>query len=73
MSYIEDLKTRRDVVAAELAAMDSTKSGGKPSYSIDGQSVSHTEYKLGLYKELAELNKLISLLPYEVEVRGYSS
>ena len=46
------LLTRRAALLAELAALDSTAPGGKPSYQIDGQSVDHTGYRLSLYREL---------------------
>lgn len=63
----ENLATRKAAIAVELAAMSSSTSGGKPSYSINGQAVSHTEYRLSLYEEMAKLDALIAAAegPYE--------
>jgi hypothetical protein len=56
MSYLTDLQARRDVVAAEIAAIDATKAGGLP----DGTgNVAHQAYKAGLYAELDRLKELI--------------
>jgi hypothetical protein len=72
MSDLENLLTRRSNVIAELAAMNSAASGGKPSYSIDGQEVDHVAYRKSLYEELAQLNQQIALLqgPCERMSRG---
>ena len=69
---IENLKTRRTNIYTELAAMASTTAGGKPTYNIDGQFVDHTNYRLGLYKELEAIQKMVNQLegPFEVEIRG---
>lgn len=53
---LENLLARRDAITAELAAMSVTAAGGQPTYSIEGQSVQHTEYRLSLYEELNRLN-----------------
>jgi hypothetical protein len=62
---VEQLKTRRDAIYAELATLDSTKAGGKPNASTTG--IDHQTYKMNLYKELREINDLISTLegPFE--------
>jgi hypothetical protein len=70
MSDITNLLTRRSSVIAELAAMNSTASGGKPSYSIDGQQVDHVAYRQSLYDELRELNAQISVLQGPFEEQG---
>jgi len=72
MSDLENLLMRRSNVIAELAAMNSAASGGKPSYSIDGQQVDHVAYRKSLYEELAQLNQQIALLqgPCERMSRG---
>ncbi len=72
MSDLDNLLTRRSNVIAELAAMNSSASGGKPSYSIDGQEVDHVAYRKSLYEELALLNQQIAVLqgPYEGRSRG---
>ncbi|MGE5192810.1 MAG: hypothetical protein ACM3U2_09925 [Deltaproteobacteria bacterium] len=67
MTDLENLLTRRSNVIAELAAMNSSASGGKPSYTIDGQAVDHVAYRKSLYEELDLLNRQIAILqgPYE--------
>jgi hypothetical protein len=69
MSDIDLLLTRRSNVIAELAAIDASANGGKPSYSIDGQQVDHVAYRQSLYDELRELNRQISVLqgPFEYQ------
>ena len=57
MAYLDYLTTRRDAVAAELAAMTSASAGGKPNSTASG--VDHDAYKAGLYAELERLNTLI--------------
>lgn len=57
MAYLDDLNTRRDAVAVELAAMTSASAGGKPNSTASG--VDHDKYKAGLYAELDRLNALI--------------
>lgn len=66
----QNLATRKAAIAAELAAMVSTSAGGKPTYSIDGQSVSHTEYRLSLYEEMAKLDALIAAAEGPCEIIG---
>ena len=73
MSDLEDLLTRRSNVIAELAAMTSTSSGGKPSYTIDGQQVDHVAYRKSLYDELAELNRQITALQGPFEELGQAT
>ena len=58
MTRAADLETRCDTIATTLAAIASTSPGGKPTYSIDGQSVSHDQYVLRLWKEL-ELQRAV--------------
>jgi hypothetical protein len=67
MQDLDNLLTRRSNIIAELAAMNSAASGGKPSYSIDGQQVDHVAYRKSLYEELALLNQQITILqgPFE--------
>ena len=61
---VENLMTRRETVAAELAAWIAQK----PSYAIDGQSVQWESYRMSLLKELEDLNNLINMLdPYEIQ------
>lgn len=71
-SDVENLLTRRSNLLAELAALNAAASGGKPSYSLDGQQVDHTAYRMSLYSELEAINRQISALegPFEVRERG---
>jgi hypothetical protein len=57
-TYLENLTTRRDAIATELAALTNSLAGGKPNAGASG--VDHVGYKDGLYRELAELDKLIA-------------
>lgn len=74
---IENLLTRRDAIAAELAALGVTKAGGKPNVSADGQSTDHVGYKDGLYRELKSIEEAIQMIqsrdsgPFAVESYGY--
>ena len=70
---IAQLETRKAVVLAELAAMTSTSAGGKPDYSADGQSVSHTAYRKSLYDELDDIDERLSRAegPIEEVTQGY--
>jgi hypothetical protein len=74
MSDLSNLQTRRSAILAELAALDSTKAGGKPSYSADGQAVDHVKYKMSLYEELKQINELLASPalagPWEIESVG---
>lgn len=61
---LENLLTRRSNILAELAAITPAASGGKPSYSLDGQQIDHTGYRRSLYDELAAIDRqLITLQP----------
>ena len=73
---LENLITRRDAIAAELAALGTASAGLTQSYSsssdIDpgglpnttgpGTNIDHVGYKMSLYQELNEINKLIAAL-----------
>ena len=56
-TYLENLTTRRDAIAAELAALTSTAAGGKPNSEAGG--IDHQGYKEGLMAELKALNEAI--------------
>lgn len=63
---LDNLKTRRTAITTELASLV-----GKPSYSIDGQSVQWNEYRKSLLDEFKSLNELITMLePYEYAIVG---
>ncbi len=57
MAYIDDLITARDNFAAKLAEVSASP---KPTYSIDGQSVSWTEYYKFLSEQVQSLNGQIN-------------
>jgi hypothetical protein len=57
MAYIDDLITARNNFAAKLAAESANP---KPTYSIDGQSVSWTEYYKFLSEQVDRLNEQIN-------------
>lgn len=62
-TYLGDLEARRDAVAAELAAVSTSKAGGLPNVQpirgADGVNVDHVGYRQSLIAELAMLDKLI--------------
>jgi hypothetical protein len=58
-SYLADLKTRRNAVASELAALTSVTKGGGINSSGAGTGVDHKGYKQSLYDELKHLDELI--------------
>jgi len=60
MSYIDDLRTRRAAVAAELAALDAAAAGGKPNAGGQGSTVDHTGYKQSLYREIQAIDAALS-------------
>lgn len=56
---VEQLKTRRDAIVDELAALTSTAAGGKPNSSgLTG--VDHIGYKKSLYDELAMIEQQLA-------------
>ncbi len=67
-SDLDNLIARRSAVYAELAALTPAANGGKPTYSIDGQSVDHVGYRKSLLEEIQILNALIAAAqgPFEV-------
>jgi hypothetical protein len=67
MSYLTNLISRREAIAAELAALDGlttegkNAAGGKPnlSHTDGGTAIDHQGYKASLYAELLNIDKLI--------------
>ncbi|MFA6245185.1 MAG: hypothetical protein WC655_29850 [Candidatus Hydrogenedentales bacterium] len=66
------LKTRRDAIVDELAALATTTAGGKPNSTQGG--IDHVGYKKSLYDELAMLREQIAQFsdPFEVIVEAAS-
>lgn len=64
---LENMKTARSAYLTELAA-----GNVKPSYSIDGQSVSWNEYRHSLLDSIERLNGLIGAEEVvDVEMYGF--
>jgi hypothetical protein len=72
-SYEDNLKAVKENIAARLAEITASP---KPSYSIDGQSVSWTEYFNSLVQQLKEINQQleaagsVAVAPWEIRQRG---
>lgn len=71
MSYSDDLTSARDNIAARLAAITADQ---KPSYNIDGQEISWTEYQRMLIEGLSRLQRLIDADggPYAEDIQGFT-
>jgi hypothetical protein len=61
----ENIETRLDAIAAELAAMDATKAGGLPDAP---GGIGHVEYRMSLVNEMKMLNAELSRLDGAWEV-----
>lgn len=61
MAFVDDLKTRRDAIGAELAAGETPngQSFRQPTLSLDGETVDTDGYVDRLYRELDRLNEQI--------------
>ena len=57
------LLQRRAAIWAELARLVAGEPGGQPSYTIDGQQVDHTAYRLSLYTELQQIQQVLAREP----------
>lgn len=63
MTNLENLQTIRSNIISELASITASR---KPTYSIDGQSVSWDQYRISLMQMLKEVNEQINAeSPYE--------
>jgi hypothetical protein len=81
MAYVDDLKTARDNLAAELKAETVRRkalvdAGNPPptNYSVSGKSVDWNGYLAAMTARLKDLNQEIIAAdtPYEESVRGYT-
>lgn len=70
MAYQDDLITARDNIAAQIASITANP---KPSYSIDGQSVSWGEHFNNLMSQLKELESAVQRAGGPFEVRSWGS
>ena len=69
-SDAEQLATIKSQVLANLVTITA---GPKPSYNIDGQQISWTEYHKMLTEQLKEINALLAAeAPAEVHSYGYT-
>lgn len=66
-TYLENLISRRDAIAAELAAMvstagvpDATKAGSTPNKTSDGINEDSVGHRRALMAELSEIQSLIA-------------
>lgn len=80
MAFIDDLKTRRNAIGVELAALSATAAGGLPDAS-GPNAVGHVNYRLSLYKELEWIKEQIADFyetealengPTEIVTEGYT-
>jgi len=67
-TYLENLRTARNAIAAELAELDSTKAGGKPDHS--GSGIGHTAYFQSRLDALAKLDERIAAAELSAEDGG---
>lgn len=59
-TYLQNLITRRNNIAQELAALDATKQGGKVNVTGGvGSNVDHVGYRQSLVDELKTLQDMI--------------
>lgn len=69
-TYIENLTTARDNFAAKLAAISTSP---KPTYTIDGQTVSWNDYYRMLMDGINSLNEQLAAgEPFEIHTQGFS-
>ena len=59
-SDLENLKTRRSAIIAELAGLTSTSPGGRVNQTAMGRSLDHVGYRMSLLQELKDINALIA-------------
>lgn len=69
-TYLENLTTARDNIAARLAEITAQ---AKPSYDVDGQRVEWNDYFKSLTEQLAALNEQINGAGvFEEQSQGYT-
>ena len=56
----ENIETRLDAIATELAAMDATQAGGLPNAN-GPETIDHVGYRMSLLSEMAALRKELSV------------
>jgi hypothetical protein len=57
---LHPLLLRREAILNELAQLVPQAPGGQPSYTVEGQQVDHTAYRLSLYTELQQIMRLLA-------------
>ena len=58
MTYLSDLTTTRDSLLSKLKTL-AASSDTKPSYMVDGRSVSWDTHRASLIREIKELNQMV--------------
>lgn len=64
----ENIETRLDAIATELAAMSATKAGGLPDSPGSPLYVQHVEYRMSLLNEMKMLREELSAADGSYEV-----
>jgi len=68
MTVLTDLQDTAELISAELKA---TYASPQPSYTVDGQSFSHTEYRAQLIRDLKEIQiQIVNLSGGEIATQG---
>ena len=69
----ENIETRLDAIAAELAAMGPTEAGGKPNAMGSPVGIDHVGYRMSLIAEQKELLAALTQLEGAFEVTSQMS
>jgi len=71
VALVDDLKTARDQLVARIVEITASP---KPSYTVDGQTVSWTAYLKELREGLRQLEEEIRRAegPFEVRTQGFT-
>ena len=68
-----DVDTLKTIKTQTLAILEEITADPKPTYMLDGQSVSWTAYHRMLFDQIESLNKQIAAEePFEVQSYGYT-
>lgn len=68
----ENIETRLDAIAAELAAMDATQAGGLPNAN-GPENIDHVGYRMSLLQEMRDLRAELSAADGAFEVTSEMS
>ena len=74
MTFVESLQANQDklivLVGAYMEALTDALENPKPSYSIDGRSISWAEFRSGLLDDIAKLNEQINSLTDQISAQS---